>query len=77
MILLSGIPHNALLDDVERFLSGCQYYSSSVTFIRPLSKRAVRMAVVRFPSQALAMHAYITKNRGFCLNNQITVQVLH
>ncbi|KAL6503144.1 hypothetical protein OROHE_023773 [Orobanche hederae] len=77
-ILLSGIPHNALLEDVERFLSGCQYYSSSVTFfIRPLSKRAVRMVVVRFPSQALAMHAYITKNRGFCLNEQITVQVLH
>ncbi|KAL0344590.1 UNVERIFIED_CONTAM: hypothetical protein Sradi_4290300 [Sesamum radiatum] len=77
-ILLQGIPRNALIDDVERFLSGCQYDSSSIQmFVRPTDQGPIRMALVRFPSQALAMHAYITKNRGFCLNNQITLQVLH
>ncbi|KAI3447640.1 hypothetical protein Pfo_004305 [Paulownia fortunei] len=77
-ILLQGIPRNALIDDVERVLSGCQYDSSPIQmFVRPTNQGPIRMALVRFPSQALAMHAYITKNRGFCLNNQITVQVLH
>ncbi|KAK6126123.1 hypothetical protein DH2020_040101 [Rehmannia glutinosa] len=77
-ILLYGIPRNALIDDVERFLSGCRYDSSSIEmFVRPTNQGLVRMALVRFPSQALAMHAYITKNRGFCLNDQITVHVLH
>ncbi|XP_011077407.1 uncharacterized protein LOC105161424 [Sesamum indicum] len=78
VILLQGIPRNALIDDVERFLSGCHYDSSSIQmFVRPTDQGPIRMALVRFPSQALAMHAYITKNRGFCLNNQITLQVLH
>ncbi|KAL7092011.1 hypothetical protein ACP275_12G139100 [Erythranthe tilingii] len=77
-ILLHGIPRSALMDDVERTLSGCLYDSSSVQmFVRPTSQGPIRMALVRFPSQALAMHAYITKNRGFCLNNQITVQILY
>lgn len=31
-ILLHGIPRNALIEDVERFLSGCQYDSSSISF---------------------------------------------
>ncbi|KAG8374282.1 hypothetical protein BUALT_Bualt11G0115300 [Buddleja alternifolia] len=77
-ILLTGIPRNALIDDVERFLSGCQYDSTSLEiFPRQTYAGLVRMALVRFPSKALAMHAYVTKNRGFCLNNQVTVQVLH
>ncbi|PIN08040.1 hypothetical protein CDL12_19385 [Handroanthus impetiginosus] len=77
-ILLHGIPRNALADDVERFLAGCQYDPSSIQmFARPTNQGLIRMALVRFPSQALAMHAFITKNRGFCLNNQINVQVLH
>ncbi|KAK4432408.1 hypothetical protein Salat_1002900 [Sesamum alatum] len=77
-ILLHGIPRNALIDDVERFLSGCQYDSSSIQmFVRPTDQGPIRMGLIRFPSQALAMHAYITKNQGFCLNNQITLQVLH
>ncbi|XP_057801397.1 uncharacterized protein LOC131016713 [Salvia miltiorrhiza] len=77
-IILLGIPRNASFDDVERFLSGCQYDSSSIQIsVRLTNEGPIRMALVRFPSQALAMHAYITKNRGFCLNNQITVQVLH
>ncbi|KAL3825951.1 hypothetical protein ACJIZ3_021980 [Penstemon smallii] len=77
-ILMQGIPRNALIDDVERFLSGCQYDSSSVQmFARPTNEGLIRMALVRFPSQDLAIHAYITKNTGFCLNNQISLQLLH
>lgn len=80
-ILLQGIPRNALADDVERFLSGCQYDASSIqmftrqqrAFDRPPPARAV---LVEFPSQALATHAFITKNRGFCLNNQVAVRLL-
>ncbi|XP_051126753.1 uncharacterized protein LOC127248456 [Andrographis paniculata] len=78
-ILLLGIPQNALIDDIERFLSGCQYDSTSTRlFVRPVDQGGVvRMAVVWCGSQAAAMHAYITKNRGFCLNNQISLQILH
>ncbi|GFQ00911.1 hypothetical protein PHJA_002235000 [Phtheirospermum japonicum] len=77
-ILLSGIPSHALIDDIERFLSGCQYYSSSIDIsYKQTSEGFLRMAVVRFPSQALAMHACITKNGGYCLNGQVSVHVLH
>ncbi|XP_031111416.1 uncharacterized protein LOC116015476 [Ipomoea triloba] len=83
-ILLQGIPRNAQMDDVERFLSGCQYDISSVSmFSRTMQPRyienqeAIRMAVVNFPSRASASHAFITKNRGFCLNSQIAIRVLH
>ncbi|KAL3536338.1 hypothetical protein ACH5RR_004799 [Cinchona calisaya] len=65
-ILLQGIPRNALIDDVERFLSGCHYDASSIQmFSRQAFPYPIRMALVRFPSQALAMHAYITKNQGY------------
>ncbi|CAL5420049.1 unnamed protein product [Camellia sinensis] len=63
-VLLQGIPRNAALDDVERFLSV------------PAFPDPIRMALVHFPSQTQAMHAFITKNRSFCLNNQISVRVL-
>lgn len=36
----------------------------------------IKMALVRFSSQIEAMNAFIKKNRGFCLNNQILVRVL-
>ncbi|KAL2509381.1 Ribosomal protein S24e family protein [Forsythia ovata] len=76
-ILLQGIPRNALPDDIERFLTGCQYDASSMQiFMRQTNQGPIRMAVVRFLSPASAAHAQITKNRGFCLNNQISVQVL-
>ncbi|CDP06677.1 unnamed protein product [Coffea canephora] len=77
-ILLQGIPRNALMEDVQRFLSGCQYDASSMQmFFRQAFPDAIRMALVHFPSQALAMHAFITKNQGFCLNSQIFVRILH
>ncbi|XP_073157961.1 uncharacterized protein [Henckelia pumila] len=77
-ILLEGIPSTALPDDVERFLSGCQYDSSSISMPpRSTQRGPVKTVLVRFPSQTLAVHAYITKNRGFCLNNQILVKILH
>ncbi|EPS72129.1 hypothetical protein M569_02630 [Genlisea aurea] len=77
-ILLREIPRNAGFDDIERFLSGCQYDSSSLEiFFRPVKNVVSKMALVRFPSPALAAHAYMTKNGGFVLNSQICVQLLH
>ncbi|KAF3653740.1 putative pathogenesis-related protein 1A-like [Capsicum annuum] len=79
-ILLLGIPRNALADDVERFLVGCQYDASSIQMYarqpRGFDRSPARAVLVEFPSQALATHAFITKNRGFCLNSQIAVRLL-
>ncbi|KAK6943728.1 hypothetical protein RJ641_024830 [Dillenia turbinata] len=76
-VLLQGIPRNALLDDVERFLCGCEYDASSIQLLtRQAAPDPIRMAVVRFPSQTQAMNAVIMKNRSFCLNNQILVRIL-
>ncbi|KAK2647658.1 hypothetical protein Ddye_015147 [Dipteronia dyeriana] len=72
-VLLQGIPVNALIDDVERFLAGCEYDSSSLQLIQ---RPPMKIAMVRFPTQTLAMNAFLTKNRGFCLNSQISVRVL-
>jgi len=35
------------------------------------------MATVLFSTRTEAMNALIKKNWGFCLNNQISVRVLH
>ncbi|XVE76282.1 hypothetical protein DITRI_Ditri12bG0159500 [Diplodiscus trichospermus] len=78
-VVLQGIPRNALVEDIERFLSGCDYDSSSiqtVAFTRPGSTNVVRLTTVQFPSQIQAVNACITKNRSLCLNNQISVRVL-
>ncbi|KAK3227708.1 hypothetical protein Dsin_007570 [Dipteronia sinensis] len=72
-VILQGIPVNALIDDVERFLAGCEYDSSSIQLF---PRSSMKIAMVRFPSQTLAMNAFLNKNRGFCLNNQISVRVL-
>ncbi|XP_052174451.1 uncharacterized protein LOC127789568 isoform X2 [Diospyros lotus] len=77
-VLLQGIPRDASQDDVERFLSGCAYDASTIQiFLKQAFPDPAKMAIVRFPSPTQAMHAFITKNRGFCLNNQILVRVLH
>lgn len=75
-VVLQGIPRNALLDDIERFLSGCVYDASTMQIFTRPSPYPIRMAFVNFPSKTQAMHAFITKNRGFCLNSQILVRVL-
>ncbi|XP_038881279.1 uncharacterized protein LOC120072835, partial [Benincasa hispida] len=76
-VLLQGIPRNALVEDVERFLSGCDYDAGSITiFFRHSHQQIIRMATVIFPSPTQAMHAFLTKNKGFCLNSQITMRVL-
>ncbi|KAM0045446.1 putative nucleotide-binding alpha-beta plait domain superfamily, RNA-binding domain superfamily [Helianthus debilis subsp. tardiflorus] len=76
-VLLQGLPPNAILDDIERFLAGCEYDPSDIRlFSRPGASGPTRMALVRFVSPSAAMSAMITKNRGFCLNNQISMHVL-
>ncbi|XP_031395355.1 uncharacterized protein LOC116206696 [Punica granatum] len=76
-LLLQGLPRQAIPEDIERFLSGCQYDPSSIQlFYRQGFPDPIRMATVSFPSRAQAMNAFIAKNRGFCLNNQISVRVL-
>ncbi|KAG5584524.1 hypothetical protein H5410_044958 [Solanum commersonii] len=79
-ILLVGVPRNAVAEDVERFLAGCQYDASAIQMFgrpqRAADRPPTRTVFVEFPSQAKATHAFITKNRGFCLNNQITVRLL-
>lgn len=76
-ILLLGIPRNAQMEHIERFLSGTQHDSSSIQFFnRQAFPESIRIALVRFPSQALAMNAFMSKNLGFCLNNKIWIQVL-
>ncbi|KAF2311968.1 hypothetical protein GH714_027634 [Hevea brasiliensis] len=77
-LLLEGIPRNAQLEDVERFLSGCEYDPSSIQLtVRQGLPDPIRIARLRCSTRTEAMNAFITKNRGFCLNNQITVRVLH
>lgn len=76
-VIFRGIPRNALSDDVERFLSGLNYESSSLgLFAKPMQNEPLRMAKVRFPSQIEAMNAVIRKNGAFCLNNRIVAQLI-
>ncbi|KAF9613295.1 hypothetical protein IFM89_006794 [Coptis chinensis] len=77
LVLLQGLPRNALPEDIERFLCGCDFNSSSLhIFLRQSFPDPVRMALVQFPSEIEAMNAVIVKNRSFCLNNQILMRVL-
>ncbi|OAY41072.1 uncharacterized protein LOC110623640 [Manihot esculenta] len=76
-LLLEGIPRNAQPEDVERFLSGCEYDPSSIQLsLRQGFPDPIRIARVRCNTRTQAMNAFITKNRGFCLNNQVSVRVL-
>ncbi|KAK4798075.1 hypothetical protein SAY86_030401 [Trapa natans] len=76
-ILLQGLPRQALPEDVERFLHGCQYDATSIQVsYRAAFPEPLKVATVGFPSRAQAMNAFITKNGSFCLNNQILVRVL-
>ncbi|KMT06169.1 hypothetical protein BVRB_7g162420 [Beta vulgaris subsp. vulgaris] len=76
-VLFQGIPRNALPDDIDRLLSGCNYEASSLEiFVRPLQSGPIRMATVRFPSPIEAMNAVIRKNGAFCLNNRVLAQLI-
>ncbi|KAH9307526.1 hypothetical protein KI387_035437, partial [Taxus chinensis] len=75
VLLLSGIPRNALLDDVERLLSGCNIDSSSLRFfMRQELEESVRGALVNCPTAKDAMNIQRLKNRSFCLNNPISLR---
>ncbi|KAF4391484.1 hypothetical protein CsatB_017136 [Cannabis sativa] len=74
-VLLQGIPLNAVPEDVARFLSGCEFDASSIQIFQKATVPD-KMATVRFPTQTKAMNCFITKNKGFCLNNQVLVRVL-
>ncbi|KAM0953639.1 putative RNA-binding domain superfamily [Dioscorea sansibarensis] len=76
-IVLQGIPRNATLEDVERFLTGFNYDPSMLQLInRPGMVQTVRVAIAHFHTRVDAMNAFVTKNRSFCLNNPIAVRVL-
>ncbi|KAL1200094.1 hypothetical protein V5N11_031814 [Cardamine amara subsp. amara] len=77
VVALHGLPVNAIIDDIDKFLSGCLYYPGSIQFLTiQVLGNAKKVALVRFTSQTQAMNAYITKNRNFLLNQRITLQVL-
>lgn len=74
VVLMLNIPRNALIEDIERFLCGCNYDGSDIKIsVRPNETKA---ALVRFPSQAEAMHAVRVKNHTFCLNSTVQMHVL-
>ncbi|XP_078160573.1 ribosomal protein S24e family protein [Carex rostrata] len=77
-VLMEGIPYNATLDDIERFLSGCNYDSSSFQFATrtPADSDPIRLVVVKFPTQLDASYAYASKNRSFCLSTPVNMRIL-
>ncbi|KAK9127194.1 hypothetical protein Syun_016001 [Stephania yunnanensis] len=76
-VLLQGLPRNALPEDVDRFLCGSECFTSTMQmFTRQGLSNPIKMALVQFPSQIEAMNSVISKNRSFCLNNQILMRVL-
>ncbi|KAL4323302.1 hypothetical protein GQ457_11G007660 [Hibiscus cannabinus] len=79
-VVLQGLPRSAGFEDIERFLSGCDYDPSSIqsfTSNRPGFTTGLRLTTVQFPSHIQAMNACISKNRKVCLNNQVSVRVLY
>ncbi|MCD9639923.1 hypothetical protein HAX54_024916 [Datura stramonium] len=75
-ILLQGVPRNALAEDGTLFLLVTHDASSIQMFARPQRDHQPETVPVGVSSQALATHAFIKKNRGFCLNNQVAVRLL-
>lgn len=77
VLLLHGVPQNAVQEDVERFFSGCNIDSSNIRFlVRQGLDQPVKLALVNFRSQREAMHALREKNRTICLNSPITLRLL-
>lgn len=77
-VLLQGVPRNAQPDDIERFLCGTNFEPPPFeNFIRPGDPEPIRMVLVKFRSKTDATNAFIAKNKGFCLNNAVTMRVIH
>ncbi|XP_052146160.1 uncharacterized protein LOC127765333 [Oryza glaberrima] len=76
-ILLQGVPRNAVPEDIERFLCGTNVEPPPFeSFLRPGVPDPIRVVLVKFRSRTDAANAFITKNRGFCLNNPVSMRVL-
>lgn len=77
VLLLQGVPQNALQEDVERFFYGCNIDGSSIQiFMRQGLDQPIRLVLVSFRSSRDAMLALREKNRSFCLNGPITLRLL-
>ncbi|WOL00683.1 hypothetical protein Cni_G09396 [Canna indica] len=77
-VVLQGLPRNSTQEDMERFLCGCNFDPSTFNvFLRPGIPDPVKIAFVQFATRIDAMNAFRLKNRSFCLNNPITIRVLH
>ncbi|KAF5175446.1 Ribosomal protein s24e family protein [Thalictrum thalictroides] len=77
-VLLQGLPRFASIEDIERFLSGCDFNHSNLDiFLRQGNPDPVKFALVQFPSKIQAMNAVLLKNKSFCQNDQISMRVLH
>ncbi|KAL5699246.1 hypothetical protein ACHQM5_030177 [Ranunculus cassubicifolius] len=72
-VMLTGIPLKALIEDIERFLSGTDYISSRMEL---LTRDKGKIAVVQYPTAVQASNAVLAKNRSFCLNNQIQMRLI-
>uniref|UniRef100_A0A7N0UEP4 Uncharacterized protein n=1 Tax=Kalanchoe fedtschenkoi TaxID=63787 RepID=A0A7N0UEP4_KALFE len=76
-LLLEGIPRLAQLEEVERFLSGCEYDAASmIMFTRQAFPEPIKTAVVPVSSPTQATSIFLRKNRGYISNNQVLVRVL-
>ncbi|KAF5199048.1 N-(5-amino-5-carboxypentanoyl)-L-cysteinyl-D-valine synthase [Thalictrum thalictroides] len=77
-VLLQGLPRFAAPEDIEHVLSGCDYNSSNhEIFLRQGNPDPVKWAFVKFPSKIKATNAVLSKNKGFCQNDQVFMRVLH
>ncbi|KAM0991132.1 hypothetical protein ACFX13_009680 [Malus domestica] len=70
------IPQTAAPEDVERFLSGCEYNSSSLQIVFRSFPESSKFATVHCTSQTVVIYALLAKKKGPCQNGQILMRVL-
>lgn len=76
-VMVSGIPRSAIRDDIDRFLSGCNFDPSSFRYVnRPGIQSTVKAVAFRVPTALEAINFCIRKNRSMCGNAPVTVRVL-
>ncbi|CAN6715911.1 unnamed protein product [Malus baccata var. baccata] len=75
---IQGIPQTAAPEVVERFLSSCEYNSSSLHMsIYHLSfPESSKFSTVHCTSQTESIYALLAKKKGACQNGQILMRVL-